>query len=290
VEVDSAGNAWISAKFGVKEWGASAGQGIWLVRPGTTSAAWFNLTTMKTKGRGNANICLLPSSVFSVASVGSVRDPLSACLIASEGRWTQFRDTSEVIATGQIPVGGTGEKIRGAVGSDGVLHATMNGWTGHDGLYGNSRLRKPVAWSSALSYKEQGSDMCHPSIAVDLQDPSVVYLASAYDVGIVANIWTGTRMLYPTTNLLLIARGANMGGVDRFGPQLAPDPQGGVWIAYCRRGRVTLSHLSATGSISTPREICAGSRPSIALDQTGRLHIVYSANGLRYRIIPLPEK
>ena len=270
IEIDSQDRAWINAKMGTKEWGSMYGQGVWMIPTVATAPGAPAFVFVDNKGYGN--VSLLRDSVGSVV------------FFCTEGNWYSINTSGQIAATGRLALPKSGEKIRSAIAGD-VWHAAMNGYSQSDSLYRNNRLSKPVAWASHLTYPEMGSDMCHPSLAVDLVNPALCYISSVYNAGVVINLWTGSNMLWSTTNLPVIARGGNMGGPDRFGPQWASAPGGGAWLTYVQAKRIKLRKVLPDGRLTAPQDICQGANPAIVCDPSGSVHMVYRSDGLHYRRI-----
>jgi len=263
IEVDSTdpGRAWISAKFGCKEWGSPGGQGLWCPNKFVYS---------RTKGeRGNGNVGLMGNM---------------GLMMCSDGRWERYDADGNRIAAGQYKLGSSGEKIRGAI-SGGVVHLAMNGCSSEDSKYVNSTMSKPVTWAAYSAYPEMGGDTVHPSVGIDLLQPKVCYISSQYARGIMVNIWNGSKMMFSPTNLLCICEGGYL-GTDRWGPQWTPTLDGGAYVAFCKGKRVKLRHVAVSGgvvSVGPVVDVCAGSRASMCTDRNGQIHLVYNQGGMRYR-------
>ena len=307
IEIDSSNRAWISCKLGKKEYGTMAGQGLWLMRDVSTVPllSWFRWITLKEGGNGNVS---LDKSM-----------PNECTFMATGGLWNRIGSDNYVIKSGQMLLKGAGEKIKFLIASRpisslavkvswwnkmyhkfytsqsamGVYHAAFNGWQETDGSYQNSvrqsQGKKPVTWSSYTTYKEQGVDMCHPTIGIDLIQPEVCYIGSYYkSVGIVANIWNGTKMLYSPSNLLVIAAGGSVGATgERFGPQWTPTHDGGSYIAWIKGGQIKMRYVKSDGTLGSVVGICQGRVPTMATDKDGNIHLMYENGGMKYRKIIL---
>lgn len=289
VELTPAGKVWISAKMGVKEYGKRGGQGIW------PPDGPFVLSQTKGSGeaanRGNGNVCIVSED--------------EAVFVASDGKLEWYNATGAKTGAGQLRIGSTGEKLRACVAplrstsyggqAGAIIHIAMHGYTGHPGMYRSSKYPTPVAWSDADFYTDQRVDMCHPSICADRVNPEICYIGAAYEsIGILAQIVVANKPMFATTNLLLVSKGGAL-GIDRYGPQMAPAADGGVFIAYCkgpstgsgRGGRIKVRYLSPLGQLEDPVDVCDGRVPTLATDTRGQLHMIYERGGMKYRRIAI---
>ena len=289
MEIDDQDRAWISAKFGSKEYGGMKGVGIWMVpRVSTAPGAPAFVRVHLTEGAGNGNISI---DRFSASSADPATDS-HVVLMAKDGCWARLSALGEILSTGKLPLSGSGEKIRFLISPGGVWHAAFNGWTESDGCYQNTARqaagKKRLTWSSSRVYPEQGIDMCHPAVGIDLVNPGVCYISSAYAVGVVVNIYDGAKFLHSPSNLLVVAAGGS-GGVQggRFGPQWASTRDGGAFVSWTKGGRIWMRHVSTAGTMEAPINVCAGRAATFTTDRDGNLHMIYNNGGMRYRKIVL---
>jgi hypothetical protein len=138
-----------------------------------------------------------------------------------------------------------------------------------------------------------GSDTNHPAIGIDLVQPQVCYISITYAPGVVVNVWDGAEMVFAADALPVVDPDGSSGS-DRFGPQWAParGGGGGAFLAWQRGGRIKLAYVSPGGVISDPfpgkadpRDVCEGTRPALATDAAGGLHLAYVRDGMRYRLL-----
>lgn len=284
IEIDKRDRAWISCKFGCKEWGTMMGQGLWLIDNVTTNPnqKWFKNVNVH---KGNANISL------------NKYDATSGIMLGSNGLWQEIEDDSSLSTKGQIKLGPSGEKVRfliaGISQAYGIWHAVMCGYSKSDSFYGykNGSKQANVAWADHLRYPEMGSDMIHPGIGVDNVKPDMCYMSVIYTPGVLINIWDGTKMLFPKNSLAVVSKKGTM-GTDRFGPQWAPALGGGAYLTWIQDNSVMMVYIGQDGSINNLQEgnsraICAGSNASICTDVNGDIHLAYVNGGMRYRKIEM---
>ena len=284
VEIDKKDRAWISAKFGCKEYGSMSGQGLWCYENITTapSKKFFKWVPSSVTHKGNGNIALDPN------------EPNAGYMLASGGRWAKINDSGNVVATGSWNVGPSGEKIRGEIsprtGQAGVWHSAMNGYDECSSSYQNSLRnaagKDPVVWASYSKYPEQGIDTYHPGIGIDLVDPEVCYISATFNVGPVINVWNGEKFVWGASSLPVLESGGSA-GIDRFGPQWAPTRDGGAYVSWTKSGRIKMQHVKSNGTMGGIVDVCAGRAASICTDSAGHLHMIYDNGGMCYRKITL---
>jgi hypothetical protein len=294
IEIDGKDRAWISCKFGAKEYG-NPGQGIWLFSGVATSAypaeQFFKFVS---PDKGNGGIST------------DAKYPDAGIDLATGGNYVKLDDHGNVMDSGSINAGPGGEKVRFRIASyaprfpdkgdtkaypDGIWHTAMNGYSVASSAY-QSSLRYmaglgPVTWASYSTYPSQGSDYTHPGVGVDLNDPRICYMGSVFNGKLCVNIWDGTKMLFPATSLKVLDYDAayEMRHTIQFAP--APAYVGGTFVIWSSNGRIKLCYLSHAGVAGAIRDITAGSMPGACVDRYGNLHLVYSNGGIRYRKIPV---
>ena len=281
MEIDKKNRAWITCKFGCKDYGKMMGQGLWMLSSVSTtpSQSWFQHLTIH---KGNGNVSLDPYR------------PNECTVLASDGLWERISDKGSKIASGQMSISGTGEKIRFLIspraGQVGVWHAAMNGWQPSPSAYQNSVRdaagKEQIVWASYSKYPEQGIDMFHPAIGIDLVDPEVCYISAVFSVGPVINVWDGEKLIWGPSSLPVLESGGSA-GIDRFGPQWAPTRDGGAYVSWTKDGRIKMRHVNSNGSMGEIVDVCAGRAAAICTDSAGHLHLIYDNGGMRYRKITL---
>jgi len=292
IEIDPRDRAWISCKFGTKEFGSMLGQGVWLFRDVATSPnppeQFFRFVVVY-KGMGLVST--------------DAKYPDQGVVLGTFGNY-QILDTSgRTIGSGSINAGHGGEKVRfriasyaprfGASGAypDGIWHTCMNGYSALDSKYQNSLLYRsgkgPITWASYRVYPQMGDDLSHPGLGIDLSDPRVAYMGGVFNGIVCANIWNGERMVAPPDRLIVLGIGATR--EVRHGPAFtpAPGPQGGTYVFWSAGGRIKMAYLSKAGHVSQPLDIAAGRSPAATTDRFGHIHVVYWQNGIRYRKITI---
>jgi len=281
IEIDAQDQAWISAWLGVKDGGTMPGQGVWLLSQVSSAPAssWLGVANA---GYKNGNLALDPFL------------PDQTVVMTKEGRWQRFDTGGYTGESGQLDVGSSGEKIRFAIsprqGESGVWHALMSGWSECSSSYRSSSLEARVEWASNTSYDEMGEDMLHPGMGLDGADPQVAYMAIAYDVGVVYNVWNGSALVFDPADLpVLDAEPAQHGnGGERFGPQWAPALFGGAFMCWTGGdGVIRVVHVDSEGAVSEAVEIGGGQSCAMTTDSDGDLHMAYVSGGMRYREIEL---
>lgn len=269
--------AWISTKFGCKEWGSMLGQGLWIVDNLASNKdfepskfVWVKSSDLH---KGNANV------------VTSDSEPDYCYMIGTNGLFAKFSHNGDLINKGQIKIGNSGEKIRALSTRSGIKHLAMGGYSADSSSYQNTkRNASPVVWAAYATYPNQGSDMEHPGIGIDTSNENVSYISACYR-GVTINIWNGQHMVFPSTDLKIIDSNGNMGGVDRFGPQWSPRIGGGSYLTWVNSKKIKMTLVNSDGTSSQNFDICQGTSPSIATDNEGNIHLMYSNNGIKYRKI-----
>ena len=297
IEIDGQDRAWISCKFGTKEYGTMLGGGVWCLNNVSTapSERFFRYILVH---KGYQMVCLDPF------------EPNRGVVLGSTGLWAKLDDSGATVATGNMNSGDSGEKIRFDIApvnngaSRGVWHSAMGGYSAMSSAYQNILRYEhglgPVTWASYATYPEQGSDFWHPGIGRDRVNPYMAYISVRYNPGALINIWSGNsdgsgQMVYPAGNLPVIDASAS--SVERFPPQWAPAPgaEGGAFLAWSGGGWVRMAYVAQNGvwynpltaQLSSFATICQGSNPSICLDKDGNLHLAYVNGGMRYRKLQL---
>ncbi len=290
IEIDSRDRAWISCKFGVKEYGSMYGQGIWLFRNVSTTPnppeSFFRFVCVY-KGMG-------------VVTTDS-KYPDQGVVIGTFGNYAILYSDGRTLATGSLNGGPGGEKVRARIASyaprfgaesgasyeDGVWHTAMNGYSAASSRYQNLLRYKaglgPVEWAAYGAYPQQGSDFSHPGIGIDLLNPALCYIGSVFNGRLCINIWNGSAMTYNTSSLKVLDFGATY--EVRHGPAFAPSPAGGTFIFWTSGGRIKMAYLSQDGNVTPPVDVTAGRSPAATLDRFGNIHLAYYSGGIQYRKI-----
>jgi hypothetical protein len=293
IEIDGRDRAWISCKFGAKEYG-EPGQGLWLFRDVATTAdpaeQFFKFVSPH---KGNGSIST------------DAKYPDQGVDLATEGNFVKLDDHGNVLDTGTINGGPSGEKIRFRIASyaprfpansnmaypDGIWHTAMNGYSVFASAYQNSARYKaglgPVNWAALGPYPQQSSDYSHPGVGIDLSDPRLCYMGCVFGGKLAVNIWDGKKMLFPSSALKILdyAAAYDMRHTIQFAP--APATFGGTFVIWSSGGRLKLCYLSKTGVAGAVKDLGAGSSPAACADRYGNLHLVYANNGIRYRKVPV---
>jgi hypothetical protein len=289
IEIDSKDRAWISCKFGAKEWGSMLGQGLWVVsnvakNPSSPAFRWIKESETH---KGNGNIGLDTNS------------PDEGIMMGSLGNWAKFKFVNgkiEKTDSGNMNAGSSGEKIRFEISprskQSGVWHTVFNGWSQQASSYQNSigaaNGDSPIVWASHSTYPEQGSDFSHPSIGIDFKKPQVAYIASGFSNDVFVNIWDGSKMLYSSNNLLTVDTNTaqNGNGELRYAPQWAPAKGGGTFLCWTGGGnKIRLRYIDSSGFMGVVKEIGSGSNCAIATDDNGNIHMTYVNGVMKYRKI-----
>ena len=285
IEIDNKDRAWISCKFGTKEWGSMKGQGLWLINNITTNSneLWFRNIVV---GKGNANVSL------------NKLNSNSGVILGSSGKWQEIKEDGSTGSGGQIKLGPSGEKVRFLISTisatESVWHAVMCGYDQTDSFYGYKKGTKlsNTPWADKNKYTDMGSDMIHPSIGIDIVNPNICYMSVVYSVGVIINIFDGSKMLFPKDNLKVVSAKGHT-GPDRFGPQWAPALNGGAYLTWIQDGSIMMTYVGQDGSLTDlldgnkPRTICNGNTASICTDANGDVHLAYVNGGMKYRKIEM---
>jgi hypothetical protein len=288
IEIDSRDRAWISCKFGVKEYGTMYGQGIWLFKDVATqpnpSEQFFRFVCVY-KGMGVVTT--------------DAKYPDQGIVIGTYGNFAILYSDGQILKTGSLNNGPGGEKVRARVASyaprfgavpgqeypDGIWHTAMNGYSACSSKYQNSTRYKaglgPVTWADYGPYPQQGSDFSHPGLGIDLVNPQIAYIGSVFNNKLCINIWDGNRMLFDSSALKILD--FNAAYEVRHGPSFAPAPAGGTFIFWCGSGRIKMAYLSPEGEAGDTRDIGPGRSPAATTDRFGNLHLVYFNGGIKYR-------
>ena len=284
IEIDSKDRAWISAWVTYKSHPdpvATCGQGVWLLGNVATapSQLWYNKIYLTWS---NGMLSLDPNF------------PNQCVVMARDGDWEKLNAQAQSIDSGKMFCGQSGEKLRFLIspnpGGPGVWHANTSGWNEYHSAYQNSVRHaageQPVTWAGYWAYPEQGDDMRHQSIGIDLVNPQAAYMAVAYNPGVVINIWDGEKMVFPKASLPVVADApAQHGnGSDRFGPQWTPASGGGAFLCWSTgAGKVKLKYIDIAGNMDAAVKVTDGSNCAMATDPEGDVHIAYVNGGMRYR-------
>jgi hypothetical protein len=76
-------------------------------------------------------------------------------------------------------------------------------------------------------------------------------------------------------------------GIDRYGPQMAPCKDGGVWIAFVINKKVKIRRMGRMGQMGPMIDVGPGRCPTLCADPDGGLHVSYDNGGIKYRKITL---
>jgi len=280
MEIDRVNDrAWISAKFGCKEWGSMFGGPVWCLNNISTapSERFYRYINVH---KGYQMVVLDPN------------DTSTGVVLGGLGNWAKLNLNGQTTATGNMKSGSSGEKIRFWIspraGTDGIWHSAMGGYSRQSSAYQNTTRggAAPVTYASFGLYPEQGGDFWHSGVCGDLQDPNMAYISVRYNPGQMVNIWDGSQMLFGGNCLLVEAGGAQE---IRFPPQLTPAPgaEGGAFLAWSKQGRVRMVHVAQDGTLTgvrpsqgDSRDICAGYNPSMCIDDEGNMHLAYVRSGV----------
>ncbi len=291
MEIDAKDRAWISCKFGCKEYGSMLGQGVWLYRNITTAPVEQMFRHVNVyKGMGVVSL--------------DAKYPDQGVVLGTFGNFRILSQYGENLGSGSINAGHGGEKVRMRIASyapkyrakgdtkaypDGIWHTAMNGGP-IDSMYQNSARYKaglgPVPWASKYAYPEMGDDYHHPGIGIDATNPKMAYIASVFLGNLYMNIWDGSKMLFPINNLKVIDYGAAF--EIRHAPSMTPAPgtQGGVFIFWSESNRIRGVYVSKKGVPARPFDVGYGRSAGATTDREGNIHVVYmGGNGIKYRKI-----
>lgn len=291
IEIDSRDRAWVSCKFGVKEYGTMYGQGVWLFKDVATTPTpkeqFFRFVCVY-KGMGVISTdAKYPDQGIVIGTFGNY-----AILDAAAG---------QTLKTGSLNNGPGGEKVRARVASyaprfgavpgqvyaDGIWHTAMNGYSACSSKYQNSARYKagagPVTWADYSTYPQQGADFSHPGMGIDLINPQLAYIGSVFNNKLCVNIWNGSQMLFPSSSLKILD--FNAAYEARHGIAFAPAPTGGTFVFWSGSGRIKMTWLSPAGEAAETLDVSAGRSPAATTDRYGNLHLVYYNGGIQYRKI-----
>lgn len=244
--------------------------------------------------------------------------PTETVVSSTDGGWKRYVYDNTVasrtreVASGQMYAGQGGEKSSFWISKAGairhannavqsVYHGATGGWAKSPSAYQNSMRQAAglpiVVWASYDAYKTQEDDGAYPRVVSDMLDPEVAYIACDFSVagryggtaGVAMNIWNGTSMNAPA-NAIIHIDPAGTSGLRRYAPSLAPAKGGGAFIAWSRGNRVKIRYVPASASTiadcGAEIDISEGTRPAIAVDGAGNMHMTYVRdNTLRYRFL-----
>ncbi len=288
MEIDAKDRAWISCKFGCKEYGSMLGQGVWLYRNITTAPVEQMFRHVNVyKGMGVVSL--------------DAKYPDQGVVLGTFGNWQKLSQYGQSLGSGTINAGHGGEKVRMRIASyapkyrargdtrvypDGIWHTAMNGGP-IDSMYQNSARYKaglgPVPWASKSTFPEMGDDFHHPGIGVDATDPKMAYIASVFLGHLYMNIWDGSKMLFPINSLRMIDADATF--EERHAPAITPAPDGGAFFFWTSNNRIKGAYVSKKGVRAAPFVVTAGRSAGAATDRYGHIHLVYYNGGIKYRKI-----
>ncbi len=289
IEIDGKDRAWISCKFGVKEFGSMMGQGVWCFRNVATMPyppEQFFRSVNVYKGMG----CVSTDAKY----------PDEGVVMGTFGNWEKLNLNGQTIGRGSINAGHGGEKVRfriasyaprfgGGSGSyaDGIWHTAMCGSRAITASYQNSARYKagqgPIPWAAYSVYPIMGDDYHHPGVGIDATDPRMAYMAIVFYNKMCINIWDGTKMLFNPADLKVLDYGASF--EPRQAPAITPAPDGGAFFFWTSSGRIKMAYVSKKGAVGTTHDITAGRSAGATTDRYGNLHLVYFNGGIKYRQI-----
>jgi hypothetical protein len=289
IEIDSRDRAWISCKFGIKEFGSMYGQGVWLFKNVATNPdpveQFFRFVCVY-KGMGVVTT--------------DVKYPDEGVVMGTFGNWEKVSASGQSLGRGSINAGHGGEKVRARIASyaprfdakpgaypDGIWHTTMCGSRGLTASYQNSARYKagqgPIPWAAYNVYSIMGNDFHHPGLSIDLTDPRIAYMSSVFYNKMCINIWDGAKMIFDPADLKVLDYGASF--EQRHGPSITPSPAGGAFFFWTSNGRIKTAYVSKKGVVGNTLDITAGRSPAAATDRFGNLHLAYFNGGIKYRKI-----
>jgi hypothetical protein len=293
IEIDGKDRAWISCKFGCKEYGWMLGQGTWLFRDvandGTPPQQFFRYVNVY-KGMG--------------VITTDAKYPDQGVVLGTHGNYNILNASGAVIKEGSINAGHGGEKVRARIASyaprfatkddkrtypDGIWHTAMNGSSMVTASYQNSARFKagsgPIPWAAHSSYPIMGDDYHHPGLCTDLSDQNVAYIATVFYGKLCINIWNGSRMLFNPASLKVLDY--NVGFEARHAVAIAPAPgtDGGAFFFWSRSGSIYTCYVSKKGVAGKIMYVTAGRTAAATTDRDGNIHLVYATTGARYRKI-----
>jgi hypothetical protein len=273
IEIDAMDRAWISCKFGVKEFGSMYGQGLWLFKNVATQPKqkWFRFVCVY---KGMGLVSLNPA------------EPSEAVVLGTYGNFKVINFKGQETDKGSINNGSGGEKVRFRISPGGTWHTVMNGWSKMSSSYQNDKRWEetqggaPLTWSDYKKWPQQGSDFCHPGIGIDLVNPDICYMASVFGSTLVYNVYDGKRLIYGSQGVDCAGWFACV-SETRHGPAFAPAPGGGTFMFAARpdagvsagfinpAGQLEEGWFGAFTNDSTSRS------PAACTDREGNIHLVY---------------
>ena len=199
---------------------------------------------------------------------------------SSDGDWTEFDSALNAKASGQLYVCCGGEKkafdiqigiwffaISGFV-------STQPGKSSSDSLFRSSLMNDAVSWAGCSAYPGMSSDTTYCEVRGNTNGQAII--VAAYN-GVLANIWDGAKMLFPTTALLKIGSGDN--GSIRFAPQIAV-ASNGWYVLWSDSGQVWYRLVTFAGEMPNDAvSIGSGSMIAGACDASGTLWCVWNGSG-----------
>ncbi len=294
ISIDAKDRAWVSCKFGCKEFGNMLGQGIWLFRDVSTNPRppeqFFRHVNVY-KGMGAVSI--------------DSKYPDQGVVMGTFGNFNVLDQAGKTLKSGSINAGHGGEKVRSTIASyaprfptvkeekltypDGIWHTAMNGSHAVSSSYQNSERHKAglgyVTWASYGSFPEMGGDFLHPGISTDSTDPRYCYIGQVFHGGLRLNIWDGTRMLFNPDSPKLVSANASMEVRHAVAITPAPANTPGAFIFWLASGRIKMVYVSKKGQLGDIVDITAGRSPAATTDRYGNIHLVYYNGGIKYRKI-----
>ncbi len=284
VEIDANDRMWVFAQYFRAGDMSNSGQGVWLYGNMTSSPtkSWFHKKQVGSHGWGPGNISIDP------------RYPDEAVVMTINGTWAKINSAGTTTETGTMGPNLSGEKFRFRIApySDGskrgVWHGVMNGSSARHSAYRNSLLSGDQTWAShSPYYPSQGDDHNHAGVCGDLENPEIGYMAAVFEDGgshngLQFNIWDGSRMLYPTSQLGILDSHATF--IHRYAPALTPAFGGGCWAAWGNEdGEIWIAYINSKGIVIGKKHIASGFTCAINTDKNGNIHIAYVNGGIKYR-------
>jgi hypothetical protein len=272
IVVDADGWCWVSMRCGPKEWGELHGPAVWIRTPsGAGSWRFLGLTT------GAARICLSPEF------------PGAAVMLTKNGVYGVIDRSGRITKQATFPAGMTGEKFAFYISSSGGAWASVhNGYEDQASAVaiGNPSGGKRQTWAAYEAYgKWYGDDLCYPDVVIGLNGS--VYCQSVLDNRLRLQVFDKGVPRFPLDRLADLGQATQE---DRCPPRLIATKRG-VQAVFVKGGSIyRLDVEMALAGQATPVRICAGSNPSVCLDQrnANRLHMAYIAGGtLLHKIIEL---
>jgi hypothetical protein len=209
----------------------------------------------------------------------------------TEGGSALFQQNLSERPTMTFKISKAGSVAHAVGGSHGVWHAAFNGHPNLGELrysgYCNSMFANGQSWVAwdDTALRDGVDEDNFVGLCTDNSNPQAAYIAIDNHKGsIIVNIWNGSSMVYGLDSLFSVP---GMASLPRYPPQLAPAAGSGAWLCYVTEGHVALCYISADGhSNGSPVLICPGDHPSIAVDSSGDIHLVYmDGNSAYYRKI-----